>query len=222
MALYALQQDPRYQVVGLLTSFSSVYGRVSHHGVREELMEMQAQAIGLPLHKLMIPSSAEQPCSMETYQQIMADCMQGFADADVKLVAHGDIFLQDLRQRRERNLATLGMAALFPLWGRDTRELIQDFLSLGFKSYLTCVEPELGRAFAGRNIDADFLQDLPSGVDPCGEHGEYHSFVWDGPLFSSPLPIQVGDIVERGGRFYADLTATNNNNNNNGTIHDSP
>jgi uncharacterized protein (TIGR00290 family) len=125
----------------------------------------------------------------------------------IRVVAHGDIFLEDLRAYRERNLARIGLRGLFPIWHRDTATLVRDFVRLGFKAYLTCVEGKLGVKFAGRSVDEGLLQDLPEGVDPCGENGEYHSFVYDGPIFRRPVPVRLGVVVEREGRFYADLLA---------------
>jgi diphthamide synthase (EF-2-diphthine--ammonia ligase) len=126
--------------------------------------------------------------------------------AGVLLVAHGDIFLEDLRAYRERNLAKMGMSGVFPIWKRDTTELMHTFIAAGFKAYLSCVDgAKLGAAFAGRAIDAALLRDLPAGVDPCGEHGEYHSFVYDGPIFQRPVPVRVGEVVLRDNRYYADL-----------------
>lgn len=126
--------------------------------------------------------------------------------AGVLLVAHGDIFLEDLRAYRERNLAKIGMQGVFPIWKRDTTELMRTFIASGFKAYLSCVDgAKLGAAFAGRAVDAALLRDLPSGVDPCGEYGEYHSFVYDGPIFQRPVPVRVGEVVLRDGRYYADL-----------------
>jgi uncharacterized protein (TIGR00290 family) len=206
MALHELQKSGHYQIVALLTTVADRYRRVSHHGVRERLLEMQAEAIGLPLDKLYLPSGPSDACTFEQYEALMGRTMAEYRDAGVMLVAHGDVFLQDLREYRERNLARLGMKALFPLWDRDPSELIATFLHLGFQAYATCVEGEkLPASFAGRAIDAAFVDDLPEGVDPCGENGEYHTFVWDGPIFHRPLRVQVGEVVCRDGRYYADL-----------------
>ena len=206
LALHELRKCDRYEIVALLTTLAEPYRRVSHHGVRERLLEMQAEAIGLPLDKLYLPSGPSDACTFEQYEALMGRTMARYCDAGVMLVVHGDVFLQDLREYRENNLARLGMKALFPIWQRDTTELIDTFLHLGFKAYVACVEGEkLPASFAGRAIDAAFVRDLPDGVDPCGENGEYHSFVYDGPIFHRPLHVQVGDVVCREGRYYADL-----------------
>ena len=205
MALHELLDDDRYEVVGLLTSVAAEYKRISHHGVREELLEMQAESIGLPLDRLYLPSDSGLPCTNERFEELMRDTLQRYCDAGVMRVAHGDLFLEDLRAYREKNLARLGMRGIFPLWKRDTTQLIQTFIRLGFKAYLCCVEGKLGASFAGRAIDAALIDDLPEGVDPCGEYGEFHSFVYDGPIFRKPLEIVVGEVVCRDTRYYADL-----------------
>ena len=205
MALHQLQRSGRYEIVTLFTSVAGEYDRISHHGVRVELLEQQAQAVGIPLNKLYLPSSSKQPCTNEIYEQVMEQALLEFKADGVLAVAHGDIFLEDLRKYRERNLAKVGMKGLFPIWNRDTTELVQGFLNLGFKAYISCAEGKLGEAFVGRALDADFVRDLPAGVDPCGEYGEYHSFVYDGPIFQRPVAVRVGQKVVRDGRYYADL-----------------
>lgn len=205
MALHELRQDTRYEIVALLTTVSATYRRISHHGVREELLDLQARAVGLPLDKVYLPSSSDRPCTLEEYEAILGEKMHEYRRNGVLTVAHGDIFLAELRARREQNLAKIGMSALFPLWGRDTRELLRSFEDRGFRAYITCAESVLGPGFAGRLLDKSFLVDLPDGVDPCGEYGEYHSFVFDGPIFRHPVLLSLGAIVKRDGRFYADL-----------------
>lgn len=205
LALYELQNSGNYEVVALMTSVAEEYNRVSHHGVRAELLELQAAVLGIPLRRIDLPSGSKQPCTNEVYEQIMERALLAFKADGVLAVAHGDIFLEDLRAYRERNLARVGMRALFPLWHRDTAELVQQFIELGFKAYISCAERTLGERFAGRAIDADFLRDLPEGIDPCGEYGEYHTFVYDGPVFRRPVAVQVGQKVMRDGRYYADL-----------------
>lgn len=207
LALYELRQDPRYEVVGLLTTIAAEYGRISHHGVREALVERQAAAIDAPLDKLYLPSNSGRPCTNEQYAELMGEKLRTYRRRGVSLVAHGDIFLADLRAYREQNLAQLDMRGLFPLWRKDTTELIHRFVELGFRSVLVCVDGQkLPSDFLGREIDLALLHDLPSGVDPCGENGEYHSFVFDGPIFKQPVPVEVGEIVERETRYYIDLT----------------
>ena len=208
LALHELQKSDHYEIVALLTTLADQYRRVSHHGVRERLLQMQAEAIRLPLDKLYLPSGPSDVCTFEQYEELMGRKMAEYRDAGVTLAAHGDVFLQDLREYREGNLAKLGMKALFPIWQRDTAELMHTFLNLGFKAYVTCVASEkLPASFAGRAVDAALVRDLPEGIDPCGENGEYHSFVYDGPIFHWPLRIRVGEVVLRDGRYFADLSA---------------
>ena len=203
MALLALLESGLYEIVSLLTTVSKQYERISHHGVRVELLEQQAAALGIPLHIIYLHHVN---CSLEDYEAVMKKAMLEYKDNDVLTVAFGDVFLQDLRDYREHNLAKIGMEAIFPIWSRDTTEIVQTFIALGFKAYLTCVDNEkLGREFAGRPIDADLIRDLPDGVDPCGENGEYHSFVYDGPIFQRPVDVSVGEVVLRDVRYFTDL-----------------
>lgn len=209
MALYELRQSNRYEVVALLTSVAEQYQRVSHHGVRIELLEQQADSIGIPLHKLYLPSAPTQPCTNEIYEELMTRTMLDYCSRGIRTVAFGDLFLQDLREYRERNLAKVDMHALFPIWHRETTELVRTCIRLGFKAWLSCVEDKLGRRFAGRALDEMLVEDLPEGIDPCGENGEYHSFVYDGRIFQWPVPTRVGEIVTIDGRHYADLLPAN-------------
>jgi uncharacterized protein (TIGR00290 family) len=205
MALYELCRTGEYDLVALLTSVSEEYRRISHHGVREALLEQQADAIGIPLDKVYLPSGGSHPCTNEVYEQIMRDVMARYNARGVETVAFGDLFLEDLRTYRERNLAQANMRGVFPLWKRDTAHLAREIIALGFKSYLSCVEGKVGPGFAGRAFDRDLLAALPAGTDPCGEHGEFHTYVYDGPIFRRPVAVGVGDIVIRDGRYYADL-----------------
>jgi uncharacterized protein (TIGR00290 family) len=204
-ALHELITSGQYEVVALMTSISEEYRRISHHGVREALLEQQAEAIGIPLEKIYLPSGNSTPCTNEVYEQIMGEVMAKFCARGVKTVAFGDLFLEDLRTWREANLAKAGMRGLFPIWKRNTTELASEVIAMGFKAYLSCVEAKLGPGFVGRPFDLDLLRDLPSGIDPCGEYGEFHTFVYDGPIFTRPVPVRVGEIVIRDGRHYADL-----------------
>ncbi|MET4073895.1 ATP-binding protein [Hymenobacter sp. UYCo722] len=194
LALYKVRQAGQYDIQTLLTTVSTPYQRISMHGVRTALLEQQAAALGLPCRQLLLP---EMP-SMATYEQLMGDTMRELQQAGATVSIFGDIFLEDLRRYREAKLAEAGLAAVFPLWGVPTTELIREFLGLGFKTITTCVnEQYLDRSFVGRVIDEDFLRDLPANVDPCGENGEFHTFVFDGPLFSHPIAFEKGEIVYR-------------------------
>ena len=206
MALYDLRKTGKYEIVSLLTTVAEGFERISHHGVRTELLERQAAAVGVKLHKLYLPG---QRCTNEEYEALMKRTMLEYKEVGISTVAFGDIFLQDLREYRESNLAKVGMEATFPIWHRDTSELVQSFIDLGFKARLTCIESQkLDQSFAGRALDADLIRDLPEGVDPCGENGEFHSFVYDGPIFDRPVGITVGEVVLRDVRYFADLVPT--------------
>jgi uncharacterized protein (TIGR00290 family) len=199
MALDLLMASPEWEVVGLLTTVSSEYDRVSMHGVRRELLLEQASCLGLPLDIVWL----EPRESNETYQAKMAGKLLDYRARGVSNVAFGDIFLEELRHYREENLAKLGMEATFPLWGRDTRQEAVEFIEKGFQAIITCVDTRLlGRSFVGRALDEALLRELPDGVDPCGENGEFHTFVYNGPLFRNPIRLRLGEVVEREeGRF---------------------
>ena len=213
LALYELRLSGRYDVVSLLTTVAEEYDRVSHHGVRTALLEKQAAALGLPLNKVYLPTQASVPCRpdqndavMTVYEELMREAVLAYKTDGISTVAFGDIFLVRLREYREAKLAEAGMQGLFPLWQRDTAQLVQTFVRLGFKARLTCVDgTKLGREFAGRVIDDDFIRDLPADVDPCGENGEYHSFVYDGPIYQQPIDIECGEVVQRDQRYFIDL-----------------
>lgn len=194
LALYKVQQAGHYAIQTLLTTVSTPYQRISMHGVRTALLERQAAALGLPCRQLLLP---EMP-AMATYEQLMGDTVRELQAAGATAAIFGDIFLADLRQYREAKLAETGLEAVFPLWGAPTAELIREFIGLRFKTITTCVsEKYLDRSFVGRVIDEEFLRDLPAHVDPCGENGEFHTFVFDGPLFSQPIAFEKGEIVYR-------------------------
>jgi uncharacterized protein (TIGR00290 family) len=205
MALHVLLQAREYNVIGLMTTVSEEYQRISHHGVRETLLDEQAEAIGIPLEKVYLPSGDSGGCTNDVYEAIMSRVMASYKARGVQTVAFGDLFLADLRAWREANLAKAGMRGVFPIWKRDTSKLAREMIRLGYKAYLSCVESNVGSGFVGRLYDEEFLSALPSGIDPCGENGEFHSFVWDGPIFSRPVDLRVGEVVVRDGRFYADL-----------------
>ena len=186
--------EQQYEVICLLTTISQPYQRISMHGVRVELLDIQAEHIGLPLLKIQIP---EMP-TMEVYDNAMAAVLTDLKNKGVTASIFGDIFLEDLRKYREEKLAAVHLKGVFPLWNIPTRKLIREFIDSGFKAITTCVNDKyLDKSFVGRIIDDDFLNDLPDGVDACGENGEYHSFVYDAPFFSKPIPFEKGEIVYR-------------------------
>ena len=193
-ALWQALQSGRYDIKYLFTTLSAQYRRVSMHGLSEALLDAQVGSVGIPLRKAWLPEQA----SMEDYNAIMQAEMAFMRAQGITTSIFGDIFLEDLKKYREEQLATVGMEGVFPIWKRDSRELVESMISEGFKAVIVCVNAELLSAdFTGRVIDAQFLADLPPGVDPCGENGEFHSFVFDGPLFKTPVPVTIGDVVER-------------------------
>jgi uncharacterized protein (TIGR00290 family) len=174
------------------------------HAVREDLLERQAAAAGLPLIKVPIPS----PCPNEAYEAAMAEAMAKATQEKVSAVAFGDLFLEDVRRYREEKLAPTGIKPVFPIWGLETAALAREMVASGLRAHITCVDPkQLDPKFAGRTFDDAFLDDLPESVDPCGEKGEFHSFAWSGPMFSAPIPVTPGEIVTRDGFVFADLLA---------------
>jgi uncharacterized protein (TIGR00290 family) len=192
LALYYAQKSGLYSVEKLLTNINGKHRRISMHGVREELLEQQAKSIGLPLQKIILP---EEP-SMQEYEQQVRENLLALKKENFTHAIFGDIFLEDLKAYREKQLATIGLTAVFPIWKRDSVELIHEFIDLGFKTILVCIKADLlPKEFAGRIIDREFLKDLPRTVDACGENGEFHTFVFDGPIFSKPIPFAKGDIV---------------------------
>ena len=194
LALYYALQNNTYAIERLLTNVNNQYRRVSMHGVREELVEAQAEAIGLPLQKLILP---DQPSMLE-YETYMMQTMTGLQEEGFSHAFFGDIFLEDLKHYLEAQLAKLNFSAVFPLWKRDTTALVHEFIDLGFKTVVVCTKAELlDESFTGRIIDKDFLKDLPKNVDPCGENGEFHTFVFDGPIFQYPVSFTIGEKVFR-------------------------
>ena len=208
LALREIQSDGRYRVAALLTTVTAEYDRISMHGVRRTLLRRQAESLGLPLEEVLISPGA----SNDEYEANMGAALAALRTRTVGLdtVVFGDLFLADIRAYRERMLARIGMRGLFPLWLRDTRVLAHEFIRLGYRAVLVCVDSgALAAEFAGREFDADLLHDLPPGVDPCGENGEFHTFVYAGPSLREPVPHERGPVVVRDGRFvYCDLVET--------------
>ena len=201
--LHQIRTANDYEVAGLLTTVTEPFDRVSMHGVRREILQAQAAAAGLPLHEVMIPS----PCPNEVYEARMTVAMKAARDDDIKTVAFGDLFLEDIRSYRETNLAKVDMGAVFPLWRRPTSDLAKQMIAGGLRAAVVCLDPRhLDAAFAGRLYDEEFLNDLPEGIDPCGENGEFHTLVFGGPMFESDLPVTIGSTVTRDGFVFADVT----------------
>jgi len=194
LALYKILQDPGFKIEYLLTSVNQQYQRISMHGVRVELLEAQAKSIGLPLKIMQIP---EMP-TMEVYENVMTKTLTELKSQGITHSVFGDIFLEDLRKYREDKLAQIGFEGIFPIWKIPTHDLIQEFINLGFKTIVVCVnERFLDKSFVGRIIDQSFINDLPENVDVCGENGEFHTFTFDGPIFSEPINFEVGETVYR-------------------------
>jgi len=194
LCLHRLLLSGDYEISYLLTTVSEKYQRISQHGVRVDLLETQAQRIGIALHILSMPDTP----TMEAYNSVMERTLQGFKDIGITLSIFGDIFLEDLRTYREERLASIGFKGVFPLWKIPTKQLADEFIDLGFKAVIVCIdERHLDKSYVGREFDNQFLDDLPENVDPCGEHGEFHSFVYDGPIFSKPVEFKKGKVVYR-------------------------
>ncbi|ORU89744.1 MAG: ATP-binding protein [Cycloclasticus sp. symbiont of Poecilosclerida sp. M] len=200
--LYQLQQDDDIELVGLVTTVNETHQRVAMHAVRVELLKQQAQAAGLPLHTINIPH----PCTNEIYNQAMNNFFDSIKGKGITHMAFGDLYLEDIRQYRIDNLKPTGLEPLFPLWLKATKQLAQAMLAGGLKTRITCVDPkQIPMSFCGREFDQQFLDDLPEGVDPCGENGEFHSFAYAGPMFKHEIKITSGEVVERDGFVFADL-----------------
>jgi len=201
-ALNEIRRTRRLTPVGLLTTVTDAFGRVSMHGVREELLRRQAEALSLPLVIVRIPY----PCPNEVYERAMRQSLEQVKSEGIRHVVFGDLFLEDVRRYREARMAEVGMECAFPLWHRSTDELAREMLQAGLRARLVCVDPRrLARSFAGREFDDRLLADLPPGVDPCGERGEFHTFVTDSPSFRAPIAVRLGEIVDRDGFVFADL-----------------
>lgn len=200
--LYTLQQRSDVELLGLVTTVNQTHQRVAMHAVRLVLLEQQAAAANLPLHIINIPH----PCSNEHYNQAMDGFFDSIQQIGATHMAFGDLFLEDIRQYREENLKGTGLTPMFPLWLETTEKLAQKMIDAGLKTRITCIDPnKLSANFAGREFNQQFLDDLPDGIDPCGENGEFHSFTYAGPMFKKPINISTGDVVEREGFIFADL-----------------
>jgi uncharacterized protein (TIGR00290 family) len=201
-ALHVLRQDPKVEVFGLFTIVNAKHQRVSMHAVRLRLLELQAEAVGLPLCMIEIPDQ----CSDEQYQSVMRQFIDESLSQGVECMAFGDLFLQDVRDYRERQLHGTGIVPRFPLWNKPTRELADEMLATGLRAIITCVDPrKLPGHYVGREWSKTLLDELPVTVDPCAENGEFHTIVVDGPMFLRPIPVQIGETVGRGGFFFADV-----------------
>ena len=199
LALYELRESQDYEIAVLLTTVTQDYDRISMHGVRRILLERQAESLGLPLEKVFISKDT----SNQEYESKIREVLVKYQTAGVRCVVFGDIFLEDLRKHREDNLSKIGMEGIFPIWKRDTAELAHTFIDLGFKAVITCIDSNvLDKIFIGKAFDEQFLSKLPSAVDPCGENGEFHSFVYDGPRFQERILHTIGEVVLRENRFY--------------------
>jgi uncharacterized protein (TIGR00290 family) len=205
MALYEIQRENKYEISGLLTTMTKDYDRISMHGIRSVLLQQQAQSLGFPLEVILIPRET----SIDEYESIMETALAKFRRDGVSSVVFGDIFLEGVRKYREGKLSQIGMTGLFPLWERRTVTLAHAFIDLGFKAVTTCINPEvLDKAFVGRLIDERFLAELPCNVDPSGENGEFHSFVFEGPIFKERIPYTLGEVVLRSSFYFCDLLPT--------------
>ncbi|MBP0602850.1 adenine nucleotide alpha hydrolase [Aeromonas sanarellii] len=203
-ALHRLRQDPAIEVVGLFTTLNQAFERVAMHGVRKSLLARQAQCVGLPLMTIDLPW----PCSNEEYGRIMTGFIGEVVARGIRHMAFGDLFLEDVRAYRERQLAGTGITPLFPLWGSDTTELAQQMMAAGLRARVCTLDPKtLDMSLGGHEFDESLLAALPAGVDPCGENGEFHTLAWDGPMFQRPLAIRVGETVLRDGFVFTDLLA---------------
>lgn len=202
MALHETLRRGEYRITELLTTVTDAYDRVSMHGVRRALLRRQAESLGIPLTEVVVPPQS----SNAIYEREMGKAFSRIRDKDIRRVAFGDIFLEDLRDYREQQLAAFGLTALFPIWKKPTRSLAQAFIDEGFSAVTVCVDSKvLDASFVGRPFDAAFLDDLPDKVDHCGENGEFHTFVFDGPIFSQPIDFTGGTVVERDSFFFYDL-----------------
>jgi uncharacterized protein (TIGR00290 family) len=199
LALYELKKDDQFEISALVTTLTDGYDRISMHGIRRTLLEQQANSLGIALEQIFISQGA----SNDEYEMKMRSLLEKYHQVGVRKVAFGDLFLQDIRKYREENLAKIGMTGIYPIWERDTMAMAHEFISLGFRAVICCVDSKaLDGKFVGRDFDDRLIGELPPGVDPCGENGEFHSFVHDGPIFKKPILFKRGEISLREERFY--------------------
>jgi len=199
LALYEIQKSGKYEITSLITTVTEEYDRVSMHGLRTILLEQQAESINVPLEKVFISKNA----SNDEYESKFNEVLSRFKQSGIKEVVFGDLYLEDIKKYREALLEKIGMQCVFPIWKRDTAKLALEFIESGFKAVTVCVDSNvLGEEFAGREFDLQFLNDLPEGIDPCGENGEFHTFTYDGPIFKNPIDHRLGETVFRDERFY--------------------
>lgn len=198
LALYELQQNREYEIESLITTVTADYSRVSMHGLRTELLYSQSKSLGLPLEEVLISKGA----SNEEYESSFSNTVKKYMQSGIKKIVYGDIFLEDIREYRENIMSGIGMECIFPIWGKESAILAEHFIDSGFKAVVVCVDTEqLDASFSGREFDERFPSELPSGVDPCGENGEFHTFVYDGPIYRSAIDHSLGEVVIRDGRF---------------------
>lgn len=203
--LHVLRQRNEVEIAGLLTTINTHFDRVAMHGTRHVLVQMQARAAGLPLWEVPLPW----PCANEVYEQAMSAACVSAIQQGISAIAFGDLFLEDVRRYREDRLRGTGFEPMFPLWGRNTRELVEEMLDGGLRARIACIDPsKMSGEFVGHDLDRDLLNRLPAGVDPCGENGEFHTFAHAGPMFSEPISIKDGECVTRDGFLYADVLPT--------------
>lgn len=199
LSLHKIQESSEYEIAALITTVTAEYGRVSMHGLRCGLLGMQAESLGLPLEKVLIPKNA----GNVEYETCLEELLSRYKGAGVDTVIYGDIFLEDIKTYREEQLGKIGFECVFPLWKKDTVRLAREFIESGFRAVTVCVDSEaLDGSFSGREFSYDFLSDLPPGIDPCGENGEFHTFVYDGPIFKNRIDFRRGEVARRDGRFY--------------------
>jgi uncharacterized protein (TIGR00290 family) len=206
-SLHLLKQSPEFDVVGLLTTFNRAADRVAMHGIRRDLVRTQAEAAGIPLWEVDLPW----PCSNDDYESAMLATCKKAVESGIECVAFGDLFLTDIREYREKQLRGTGLQPIFPVWGLPTRVLADQMIAAGLRAKLACIDTkQISADLAGREFDAELLSELPASADPCGENGEFHSFVYDGPMFTKAIPVQVGEIVTRDQFVYADVLFAEN------------